>query len=183
MYELDTPRLQLRPLQQRDEALYCRLYTDPEVMRHIAPPLTAEAALRGFRAACRLARIPGLRSQYWAISERIADADIGILALVGPDMEAGSAEVGTMLLPAGQGRGLAAEAQAALLDRLFSDSRWRMVWSRHLPANGAVVSLKLKLGFLRTGPSGHEVRWEITRERWNACRRIAADVARTAEAR
>lgn len=173
MAGFDTPRLHLRPLGEGDEALYCRLYTDPDVMRHIAVPLSAEAAQRALRAASRLMRQAAPSMRLWVLSERDSSVDIGILALIRHGDMADAAEMGTMLLVAGQGRGLAAEAQAALMDRLFRVPEFRMVWSRHAPDHGAVVGVKLKLGFVRAKPGdagNHEVRWQMTRERWRARR-------------
>jgi len=168
-----THRLDLRPLGEGDEALYCRLYIDPEVMRHIGAPLSLGAAQRAFRAVTRATQrsAPSLCS--WVLSERASSADIGILALIGQGDIAGTAEIGTMLVPAAQGRGLAVEAQTVLLDHLFNDPGLRMVWSRNAPGNGAAIGVRLKLGFMRVDTVDddiHEVRWEMTRDRWGTCR-------------
>lgn len=181
MHELKTPRLHLRPIREGDASLYCRLYTDPEVMRHVAAPLSAEAAQRAFAAVLRKARQAAPPLRVWVLVERELRTEVGILAMIRDADAADSMELGTMLIAEGQGRGLAAEAQAALLARLFSDvPRLRMVWSRHAPANAAVVGLKLKLGFIRVESSGEEVRWQLTHERWLALRTETA-VARAAE--
>ena len=115
----DTQRLHLRPLGEGDEALYCHLYTDPELMRHIGTPLSAEAARRSFGVACRQARRDGAPAQRWVVAERGLPDGIGLLGLVPDEGVADTAEVGLMLLADRRQRGLAAEAIGAVADRVF----------------------------------------------------------------
>jgi len=174
----ETPRLDLRPLGPADKALYCRLHTDPEVMRHIAAPLSAEAAQAAFQRVIALNR-PSLPSmQVWVLNEREPSTDIGILALIRHAKAPDALEIGAMLLVEGQGRGLAAEAQTALLDWVFATPGIRVVASSHAPGHRAVIGVKQKLGFVRAATGGTdgedahglEVRWQMTRERWDAVR-------------
>lgn len=179
---LNTPRLELRGLEQRDQALYCRLYTDPEVMRHIAAPLTAEAALRAFRAACRLAAREHPGSRVWAVVERSTEP-VGIVAVMRDDAEPDEGELGIMLLPSGQGRGLATEALAAAAAAAFSDPRLQQLRTRHAADNHASVRLMSKLGYARApgGVAPDELRWQLSRKRWEA-QAIIAPMAEAAEA-
>jgi RimJ/RimL family protein N-acetyltransferase len=64
MTRLSTARLDLRLLDERDAALYARLYTCPRVMAQIGPPLDAVAAERAFTAAVAHNRraLPGHRT-------------------------------------------------------------------------------------------------------------------------
>lgn len=168
-----------------DEALYCRLYSDPEVMRHIGAPLSAEAAARAFAAALHLAVQPDPRLRVWVLSERATALGIGILALSG--RASGEAlESGAMLLPQGQARGFSVEAHAALLDRLFATTRIATVWSRNSERNEAAASVRAKLGFLKSPASGEgetSVRWQISREQWLVLRRASADLVESCAGR
>ncbi|MBK9657663.1 MAG: hypothetical protein IPO66_20430 [Rhodanobacteraceae bacterium] len=79
--ELRGSRLDLRPLAAADEELYCAIYTDTELMRLVAAPLSADAAQRAF-AAARVANAswPGSRLAGWvAGEERDRRVDIGLL--------------------------------------------------------------------------------------------------------
>lgn len=183
MHELRTPRLHLRPIGAGDAALYCRLYTDPEVMRHIAAPLSAGAAQRAFDAALALSRqsVPSLR--LWVLVERDPGRDVGVVALIRHRDRDDALELGAMLLVAAQGRGLAVEAQVALLDCHFGSPANRVVWSRNAVGNRAAVAVRRKLGFEpdvvgECGPG--QMRWQLTRERWRALR-AEPDVARAVE--
>ncbi len=169
----DTRRLHLRPLAEGDEALYCRLYTDAGVMRHIAAPLAPEAAQRAFHKVIALMRQPAAPMRLWVLTESVTSVDLGFAALIRDAQMSDAVETGTMLLAAGQGRGLAAEAQAPLLDWLFSSLEVRRVWCRHASGHDAVIGMKLKQGFVRveSGEAANpEVRWQMTSEQWQARR-------------
>ena len=171
MKVLDTPRLHLRPLFEGDEALYCHLYTDPEMMRHIGTPLSAEVARRSFHKACALAVQPAPAMQLWIITEHGSPTGLGLLARVRHGDAIDVAEMGIMLVTEGQGRGFAAEALGALTDRLFAQPEMRMIWTSQSPDNAAVVRLMHRLGFERTdAPDAAAVawRWQIDRVRWEA---------------
>lgn len=178
MPTLDTPGLQLRPLGQADETLYCRLYTDPEVMRHIAAPLSAEAARAAFAAVSRLSWQVAPTMQVWIVRDRAIGADIGIVALIAHADLPGAREVGAMLLVEGRLRGVAAAAIGAVADHLFDPGDTlgadvHQLWTRHAPGNEAAMRLMLRMGFLRQvtcGADEAELRWRMSRERWNAGR-------------
>jgi len=96
MTRLSTARLDLRLLDERDAALYARLYTCPRVMAQIGPPLDAVAAERAFTAAVAHNRraLPGHRT--FAVFDRADGAAVGIGALA---RSGARAEIGLMLLP------------------------------------------------------------------------------------
>lgn len=152
---IDTPRLRLRMMVEGDEALYCRLYSDAEVMRHIAVPLAWEAARRSFRTATRQAAERPLRRPWWVVHEHAAKSDIGVVGLV---IEDDTAELGIVLLVDGQGRGLGAEALAALADSTIGAGLARRLLVRHAPTNTAMSAIAGKLGFSR-GPDGEGPDW------------------------
>jgi len=176
MLIFETPRLRLRPLESGDEALYRQLYTDPEVMRHIGVPMTVEAAGRSFRIACRVATRDGASAERWVVSERGSPAAIGLLGMIPDETSADEAEIGLMLLPERQRRGVAVAVIGAVADRLFRPLGedafdFQALQTRHAPANVAMMRLMLRLGFLRQpacSPDQTEVSWLMTRDRWNA---------------
>lgn len=164
----DTQRLHLRPLGEADEQLYCRIYTDPELMKHISAPLTLQAAQRSFGVACRQAMWPTDRP-WWVISERGIHTDIGLLGLVRRDAVA---EIGVLMFGQWQGRGFATEAIRALTDLAFGDPGLAMLVLDHAADNGAMLALMEKLDFLRDGlvEDDARVRWQLARHRWQARR-------------
>lgn len=171
MTDFETPRLRLRSLDATDEALYCRLYTDPGVMRHIGAPLSSEAALRNFHKACELATQPSPAQKLWVIAEVGAAQGLGLLARVRHGEATDVAELGIMLVAEGQGRGYAQEALGTLVDRLFANPAVRMLWTAQARDNAAMIRLMQRLGFVRAPARGAaELRWEIDRTGWQAVR-------------
>ena len=174
MSSFDSAQLHMRPLGEGDEALYCRLYTDPGLMRNIAAPLSVDVARRSFGAACRQ-QSPHI--QRWIVHERANGQQIGLLALVRHD---GLAEVGVMLLDGWDGHGFATESMAALVDRVFSLQLMPQLYAHQSVAdNPPVRRLMLKLGFTplpqkETMPGEQE--WDLQYEDWLA-RRAAREVA------
>lgn len=164
-----TLRLHLRPLDGGDEALYCRLYTDPEMMRHIAAPLSLDAAQRSFRLACRQAVQRPMDTPWWVMSEHVSRIDIGLLGMVRRETVA---EIGIVLLAQWQGRGFATETIRVLTDLAFEDPAIAMLVLDQASDNGAMLGLMEKLEFLRVAVVGNDgrVRWQLARNRWQALR-------------
>jgi ribosomal-protein-alanine N-acetyltransferase len=159
-----TARLRMRPLDARDEALYCRLYTTPELMRNIAAPMSPEAALRSFGAACRK-QMP--RPQRWIVAEVDTQRDVGLLGLIG----AGEApEIGVMLLDDAHGQGYGTEAMAGMMEWAFTRTPLQQIYAHQAVAdNPPVIRMMLRLGFTplpptETCPQGGE--WMLDRVDW-----------------
>ncbi len=167
----DTRRLRLRPIFERDEALYCQLYTDPRLMRHIAAPMTQDAARRSFQSACRQ-QSPA--RQRWIVCERDVAAGIGLVGLFADASGDGIAEIGVMLLADAQGAGLGTEAMAGVIDLAFATMSLRLLWIRQGADNTAVPSMMRRLGFEpmpSTRVGANERYWQQDRSQWQAARR------------
>jgi RimJ/RimL family protein N-acetyltransferase len=170
MHAFDTPRLHLRPLREGDEPLYRALYTDPELMRNIAAPLSDEAVRRSFRVACRQ-QLPHPRR--WIIHEKEGNHEIGLLGLVPED---GTAEIGVMLLAGWDRRGFATESMAGMVDRVFSRRSLPRLCARQAIADNPPVNrLMLKLGFQPLPPdkAWSQRNWELRYDDWRVLRGMA----------
>jgi RimJ/RimL family protein N-acetyltransferase len=180
MAVLDTPRLRLRPMEARDEAMFCHLYTDPDVMRRIVAPLSAEAALASFQRACghNAKDTPGHR--FWAIDytladSRASDTAIGMAALL---RTGDSAELGVMLRNGWWNRGVSSEAFAPLLEHAFNEHACNgmglaLVYAQRPDDDHALLIDKLlaRFGFVRTPDKVTDktlCRWELPRAEWQA---------------
>ncbi|WP_159015669.1 GNAT family N-acetyltransferase [Cognatiluteimonas profundi] len=163
----DTPRLHLRPIGEGDEVLYCRLYTDPGLMRHIAEPMTMEAAKRSFQAALKQ---QSPTRQRWIVCGQGQAEGVGLVGLFVDKLEPDVAEIGVMLLSAGQGKGYGTESMAGVVDRAFTMMPLRLLWIRQNATNIAVDGMMTKLRFERGDSArigSHERYWELIRERWH----------------
>lgn len=157
MSTLATPRLGLRPLGAGDAAFYRALYTDAALLREVAPALDDAGAARSFAAALRDASAIAPRRRRWVIVE--GPTDVGLLGLLG---EGDAAEVGAIVVADRQGRGIAAEAIAALARHAFADLGFERLHTRHAPANAAAAGLMRKLRFAPLAPGDDgQVRWEL----------------------
>lgn len=160
MDRIDTPRLRLRVMGEGDEGLYCRLYTDPQVMHHIARPLAMDVARRSFQVAREQAIERPMRRPWWVIHEAASMADVGVVGLVREDAVA---EMGIVLLPHAQRRGIAREAMSAVATYAMETGLVTQLWLRHAPHNLAMAAVASRLGLTREddGPGPDSCRWRM----------------------
>lgn len=175
MAAFDTDRLHVRPITEQDRALYCRLYTDPLVMRFIAAALSMEVAQRSFGVALRQqSRHP----QRWILQERSSGNDVGMVALVG---EADGPEIGVMVVAERHGLGYGYESMAGLADHAFARGTLTSITARQsVVDNPTVVRMMLALGFsplpcTPERPAGGD--WVMQRADWRRHRRASESVA------
>lgn len=153
-----------------DEELYIALYTDPAVMAHIGQTVTVAEAGEKFRAALEHNANPVIRARYWHLSSVTQQAPVGIFALVRDPDQSKSAELGLMLLPGWQGRGIGLQPHVAVVDGALT-RRWPLevdeLISRHTSNNRGAQRIHERSGFERIeGEPDGIVRWRMTRERW-----------------
>jgi [ribosomal protein S5]-alanine N-acetyltransferase len=144
-----TSRLRLRLLAPQDEALYVALYTDADVMRHIAPPLSTSDAQASFAVALKRTHTKPAKQLFFAIERRADQQTIGICGMMQLDAQKQRAEVGIMLLPSANGAGLATDALGALLHHLFVSIDVEEIWVEHARDCERVRNLNDRLGFTR----------------------------------
>lgn len=154
---LDTPRLRLRWLEERDVDDLYAIFSDPEVMRYwSSPPYTgraqAEELLAGIGECFR-----GGGLYQWGVARRADDRVIGTCTLAGIDRSNLRAEIGFALGRAHWGGGLMIEATSGLLDFAFGPLGLARMEADVDPNNHASLRLLEKLGFQREG---------YMRERW-----------------
>lgn len=143
-----TGRLAVNALICADEALYCGLYTDARLMRHVGPPLTAEQARTSFRAALAAAARQPMRHIYFGLRCSETGGAVGVCALRDIGLRAGQAEIGLMLRREAHASGLACEALDAVARWGFGQLRLEAVYGCAEPANLAASRLARRAGFL-----------------------------------
>ncbi|MFC8535702.1 GNAT family N-acetyltransferase [Streptomyces sp. NPDC057249] len=144
---IPTARLVLREAESRDRPAFIELFASPEVNAYLGGPRPRD------RLALELPGTPGRRPGHFVIE--LDGAMIGTIELrrrdlEGPDAvrpEAGTAELGYLLLPEAWGRGYAAEACAALLDRFAATCPGEPVVLFTQTANARSLRVAEKLGF------------------------------------
>jgi RimJ/RimL family protein N-acetyltransferase len=143
--------VRLRDISMDDLPLYEELVTDPETMAELGGPLPRDGLtdkLRGIVEDVEAGRI-------W-YSVILPDDDPAVTAGTvciwsheqdGEDVN----EMGWMVLPAFQGRGLATAAVRSLLDRARGERRWDVIHTYPGISNGASNAICRKAGFSLVG--------------------------------
>ncbi|WP_223183021.1 MULTISPECIES: GNAT family N-acetyltransferase [unclassified Streptomyces] len=111
---LATGRLLLRPVRTADVPAVTRLWTDPEVRRHLGGPVTEHVVRIRQR---RVVGAPGVHAV-----TRTEDGTLLGIVTVEPEARDGETEVSYQFLPEHWGRGYAREAVAAVLDATLRDA-------------------------------------------------------------
>jgi RimJ/RimL family protein N-acetyltransferase len=152
-FELETPRLRLRPHRDQDADFMLALNADPEVTRHLPDgPLDDRAQA--------LEIIAGLREQFrsrrigrFIVVERDTGSPIGWCGLKWLE-DVGAVDLGYRFLRQYWGKGYAAEAARACLDYGFNTLGFETVTARIMPSNERSLRLARKLGMR---PDGEEI--------------------------
>lgn len=136
--------VRLRPLCARDEDLYIRLHASAQTMRHVSDPWDADTARARFASACRLTASSDPAYWIWAIAGSCQTEDAGIASLMGGGA---SAEIGILLLPEWQGRGVGTQAVHRLTEYGFDTLGAERIESRQRVGNVGWQRLMERSGF------------------------------------
>jgi ribosomal-protein-alanine N-acetyltransferase len=145
--ELTTQRLRLRQFEPRDVDGLHTCFGDSEAMRYWNFP-ACQSKAETARWVKILARATSPHSyQAWAVAEKRGDRCIGMVNYHHREQNNRRLEVGYILAPSHQGRGLMTEAMQALLDYCFEELSVRRVQALINPDNTASIRLAERLGF------------------------------------
>ncbi|WP_111415564.1 GNAT family N-acetyltransferase [Billgrantia lactosivorans] len=147
MFDLETPRLRLRPLCTGDLPALAAMLADPEVMRHSLRGVCDEMATRIFLDWCFDCYIKH-RTGPLALVDRHGDHFVGFCG-VSPETIKGTTELnlGYRLARQYWGKGLATEASLAALGHAFGDRRFDSVVAIVESAHAASMRVVEKVGF------------------------------------
>jgi len=173
MRTLETPRLILRPLLPEDAAFYCLLHSGADVMRHIASPLTPDAATRAFQSALQRNSAHDDRDRCWGIARRGTERLIGLIGWhvqrAPGSLKAG--HVGAILGRDAQGSGVSVEAGTALMNHAFEACQFDLLVTQHQIVHTYAARMMAKLGFERqpaAADTASEVTWRMSIQCWAA---------------
>ncbi|MBI2253632.1 MAG: GNAT family N-acetyltransferase [Proteobacteria bacterium] len=164
-YPIETDRLAIRPLAETDLADVIELYRFPEVLRYLyVGPRTDEEIAASFaeRRAKTAFKAEGDRL-ILSVEEKATGRFVGEIVLVWLSEAHRSAEIGFIIHPAFQGRGMAGEAIAPLMRFGFEDMNFHRIIGRCDGRNAASARLMEKLGLRR---EAHLVENEFIKGEW-----------------
>ena len=162
-----------RLVDDRDRALYRSLYSDAAVMAHVGAALAPEAADALFAKVCAANAATPAMARYWRVDDARGGGPIGQVSMLRDAADPRCADLGVMLLPQWQNRGVGLSALAGLVDALLSD-RWplhlEVLTARHAAANPNAGRLTGALGFVVASADEAEVLWRLDRRDWPQAR-------------
>lgn len=142
---IDTERLHLRELQEKDAEQIFFLRSDPGILKYIdiQPATTVDDALAFIK------KILDNAATYWCISLKGTDELIGTICIWNINAEHFRAEIGFAMHPAHQGRGLMAEAIEAVCNYAFTKMQLHSLEGRVHSENIASMKTMEKNGFVK----------------------------------
>lgn len=148
MLELHTARLHLSPLSAHDWELFLTLHSDPDNLRYVCDPLSPAQIEERFTS-----RLPrwDLDSAHWlclVIRDRESGEALGLTGLRISDKAAAEAEVGYLLAPRHQGKGVAAESLRALIGYARQHLGLKRLIATVTDGNAASCQVLEKSGFV-----------------------------------
>lgn len=155
--------MQLRNIEIDDLALYESIHCDPEMMEHLGGPLPKEGLAEKLQRDVASTEA-GETWVFKIIPDEDAGTAAGIVTIWEHAWEGQSInEIGWMVLPAFQGRGVGSEAVRSILRRARSGSRWDVVHAFPPITNAQSNAMCRKMGFSRIEECDFEFRDRILR--------------------
>lgn len=153
----DSGRVRLRHPRDADLDAIAELFSDDAHLRYWSHgAFESRAAARTYLDGIQ----EGWRDRelfQWGIADADTDALVGTVTVLGWDRRNRRAEIGFIVRPEWQGRGIATEAVRAVLRFAFDAMDLRRVEADADPANAGSLALLERLGFRREG---------LARQRW-----------------
>ncbi|GHG76354.1 hypothetical protein GCM10010919_31150 [Alishewanella longhuensis] len=136
--------LTLTPVTVAAEPIFIALFSCPQVMQHIQPPLSGKEAALRLQQILQQTQGPA----YFLVQHRPSQQAIGLAMLYKIPGQA-EAELGRMLLPNWQKLGLGTYLSQLLIETAKQDSSLQRVTKRIHHANAAAIVSAQKLGFVQ----------------------------------
>lgn len=145
--ELQSDKLKLRKISQDDAPALFALRTNPEVMKYLDRPLMQNLDEAHQLINVMLEGLDANKSIVWAICMSENERMLGTISFWKIDQENHRAEIGYILDPDWQGKGLMSDAMRLVIDYGFSNMRLHGIDANVNPANQKSINLLTKFGF------------------------------------
>ena len=158
--------MKLRDITIDDVDLYERLLCDPDMMRELGGPSPRDSIHDKVRRDVAATR----NDESWSsIIVSADDEPMGNVCIWTHETESSFSEIGWMVLPAFQGRGIGRAAASTILERAGVDGRWGMIHAfpgvTNAPSNGICRTLGFTkvetIDFDYAGVTLHCNHWQI----------------------
>lgn len=149
--ELETERLILRRVNNKDIKEVLLMRSNPETMKYIPRPLLTNDEEALAHIALLDSGIEKNESINWAITFKGENKLLGIIGFYRTKFEDFRSEIGYMLLSENHGKGIASEAVERALDYGFNEMNLHSVEAIIDPRNSASERVLQKNGFVKEG--------------------------------
>ena len=146
-------QMRLRDVEQGDVSAYVRMRCDPVMMAELGGALPREGIEEKVARDVQAAAAGEVWIKMIVLGGAGADVVAGSVTLWSHDQDGGEpiTEIGWMVLPEFQGRGLAKRAGRMLLELSLEDGRWGLVHAFPATTNSASNGICRSLGFRLAG--------------------------------
>jgi RimJ/RimL family protein N-acetyltransferase len=146
----DRRAVDLRPITMDDLPLYEALHLDPVMMAELGGPLRRESLADKLLGIVEEVRSG--KTWYFVVVPEGEREPAGTVCVWSHDWDGESiSEIGWMVLPRFQGRGLASEAVRSVLRRAGEEARWDVIHAFPAVTNGPSNAICRKTGFSLVG--------------------------------
>ena len=143
--------MELRDISMDDLPLYESMMSDPAMMAELGGPLPRQGLAEKLRGIVEGVR-DGRDWYFTIIPEEVPRRAVGTVCIWEHSSHGESInEIGWMVLPAFQGRGLASEAVRSVLERARAEHRWDVIHAFPAVSNAASNAICKKMGFEKIG--------------------------------
>lgn len=147
--------MELRGIRFDDLPLYERLLTDPRTMAELGGPLPRVGLAHKLRSI--VDEVRSGKTWYLAIVPEEGGGAVGTVCVWDHEWDGRTiSEIGWMVLPEFQGRGLASAAVAEVLRRAAAERRWHVIHAFPGATNGPSNAICRKAGFEHVGDLEYE---------------------------
>lgn len=141
--------MELRDISMDDLPLYERMLTDPDMMSELGGPLPKQGLSEKLRGIVESVEA-GTVWYYVIVPDSGIGAGAGSVCIWDHDWNGERiSEIGWMVLPEFQGRGLASEAVRSILHKARSETRWDVIHAFPAVTNAPSNAICQKTGFSR----------------------------------
>jgi RimJ/RimL family protein N-acetyltransferase len=155
--------VELRNIESDDLELYEAIHCDPRMMSDLGGPLPREGLAEKLRRDAATTE----SGETWVlkiIPDYESDTAAGTVAVWDHEVDGETVtEIGWMVLPDFQGRGMGSEAVRAVLDRARSERRWNVLNAYPPVSNARSNAMCRKMGFTKIGELDFHFRDRVLR--------------------
>jgi RimJ/RimL family protein N-acetyltransferase len=148
---VETKRLRLRPLREKDALAFFDMWSDPETVRYFSFPPMKGVEQAQMRIADKLQSSSNGKSVIFVIESKDSGEVLGDCGMHNGESRCQRAEIGYCLARQHWGRGYMTEAVDALIEYGFNKVGLRRIEAGIDPRNVPSIHLAERLGFRREG--------------------------------